>query len=65
MVSYRFEADESVRDGIVRCAGEQIDRAVGELSERIGEDPVEPCMQRVRRSRKSGRCCVWRGVNAG
>jgi CHAD domain-containing protein len=41
MVAYRFEAEEGLRDGIVRCAGEQLDRAVSELSERIGEDPVD------------------------
>ena len=39
-MAYRFEADENVRDAIVRCAGEQLDRAVSELSERIDSDPV-------------------------
>ncbi len=40
-MAYRFEADESVRDSIVRCSGEQLDRAVSELSERISSDPVD------------------------
>lgn len=39
-MAYRFGADEDVRDAIVRCAREQLDHAVSELSERIGEDPV-------------------------
>lgn len=39
-MAYRFEADESVREAIVRCAREQLDHAVGELSEGIDDDPV-------------------------
>ena len=39
-MAYRFEADESVREAIARCAREQLDKAVTELSEGIGEDPV-------------------------
>jgi hypothetical protein len=39
-MAYRFEADEGVRDAIVRCSREQLDRAVSELSEGIGDDPV-------------------------
>jgi CHAD domain-containing protein len=40
-MAYKLTIDESVRDGIRRCAGEQLDRAVAELSERITEDPVD------------------------
>jgi CHAD domain-containing protein len=40
-VAYRLELDEDVHEGIVRCAREQLDRAVSELSERIAEDPVD------------------------
>jgi CHAD domain-containing protein len=40
-VAYRLELDEDVREGVVRCAREQLDRAVSELSERIAEDPVD------------------------
>jgi CHAD domain-containing protein len=39
-VAYRLEAGEAVRDGIARCAREQLDRAVSELNERITDDPV-------------------------
>lgn len=40
-MSYRFEVDESVREGFARCAAEQLDQAIAELSEHIGEDPIE------------------------
>lgn len=40
-MAYRFDNDESVRDGFARCAAEQLDTAIAELSERIGDDPVE------------------------
>jgi CHAD domain-containing protein len=39
-VAYRIEAGEAVRDGIRRCAREQLDRAAMELTERITDDPV-------------------------
>jgi CHAD domain-containing protein len=39
-MAYRFEADEDVPEAIVRCAREQLDRAIGELTEGIGDDPV-------------------------
>lgn len=39
-MAYRFEADEDVQEAIVRCAREQLDHAVGELSDGIGDDPV-------------------------
>jgi CHAD domain-containing protein len=41
IVAYRLEVDEDVRAGILRCAQEQLDRAVRELSERIADDPVD------------------------
>jgi CHAD domain-containing protein len=40
-MAYRLEGRESVRGGIVRCAREQLDRSVAELSERVSEDPVD------------------------
>jgi CHAD domain-containing protein len=40
-VAYRFENDETVRDGFVRCAAEELDQAVTELSVRIADDPVD------------------------
>ena len=39
-MAYRFEANEEVRSAIVRVAREQLDQAVGELSEAIDDDPV-------------------------
>jgi CHAD domain-containing protein len=39
-MAYRFEADEGVREAIVRCACEQLDHAVGELSAGVNDDPV-------------------------
>ena len=40
-MAYRFEPDEDTREAILRCAREQLDDAVRELSEGIGDDPVE------------------------
>jgi CHAD domain-containing protein len=40
-MAYRLEPEETVRGGIVRCAAEQLDRAVAELSEEIRTDPVK------------------------
>ncbi|HET8978647.1 MAG TPA: CHAD domain-containing protein [Solirubrobacteraceae bacterium] len=39
-MAYAIEFDESVRAGFSRCAQEQLDRAIRELSERIAEEPV-------------------------
>lgn len=39
-MAYRFQTDEGVREAIIRCAREQLDDAVGELSEGIADDPV-------------------------
>lgn len=39
-MAYRFRADEPVRAAIVRCASEQLDRAISDLSEGINDDPV-------------------------
>lgn len=38
---YRIHTDEDVRDGVRRCAREQLDRAIDALSEHISDDPVE------------------------
>jgi CHAD domain-containing protein len=40
-VPYRFQSDEGVRTAILRCAGEQLDEAMRELTEHVGADPVE------------------------
>ena len=39
-MAYHLEADEDVQEAIIRCAREQLDHAVGELSDGIGNDPV-------------------------
>jgi CHAD domain-containing protein len=38
---YRLQTDERVRDGVRRCAREQLDRSIAELTGRVSEDPVE------------------------
>jgi CHAD domain-containing protein len=40
-VAYSLETDESVRAGVLRSAGEQLDQAVRELTVRVDDDPVE------------------------
>jgi CHAD domain-containing protein len=37
---YRLRADEEVQDGLRRCAREQLDRAIAELTTGLGDDPV-------------------------
>jgi CHAD domain-containing protein len=39
-MAYEFGANENVREAILRCASEQLDRAVAELSEGINRDPA-------------------------
>jgi CHAD domain-containing protein len=39
-MAYKFGADEPVRSAVLRCAREQLDRAVLELNEGISADPV-------------------------
>jgi CHAD domain-containing protein len=41
VLAYRFETGETVAEGFVRCAADQLDRAVAELSERVNEDPID------------------------
>ncbi len=48
-MAYQLEVDERVSEGIARCAREQLDRAVSELSENINQDPVAA----VHRARKA------------
>jgi len=39
-MSYRFGADEPVRAALLRCAREELDQAVAELSQGIKDDPI-------------------------
>jgi CHAD domain-containing protein len=40
-MAYKFGADEPVRSAIVRCAREQLDRALSELSDGVDSDPAK------------------------
>jgi CHAD domain-containing protein len=40
-MAYRLQPGEPVRDELRRCAREQLDRAIDELSTRVKDDPVE------------------------
>ena len=40
-MAYRLTADETVQDGVRRCAREQLDHAVDELTTGVHDDPVE------------------------
>jgi CHAD domain-containing protein len=40
-MAYMLQPDETVRGGILRCATEELDRAVSELNEEIATDPVK------------------------
>lgn len=39
-MAYKFNENEPVRDALLRCAREQLDQAVGQLSEGINQDPT-------------------------
>jgi CHAD domain-containing protein len=38
---YRLRIDEGVQDGVRRCAREQLDRAIGQLTEQVADEPVD------------------------
>lgn len=40
-MAYRFETDETVHEAFARCAAEQLDEAIRQLSDRISDDPVD------------------------
>ncbi len=40
-MAYKLQAVETVQDGLRRCAREQLDRAIDELTTRVEDDPVE------------------------
>src|ERR1700753_2539377 len=40
-MAFRLQPGEAVPDGLRRCAREQLDRAIDELSARAADDPVE------------------------
>lgn len=53
-MAYKFEADESTREAIARCAREQLDDAIRELTEGINEDP-ERAVHEARKAIKKER----------
>ncbi|MBV8430366.1 MAG: CHAD domain-containing protein [Solirubrobacterales bacterium] len=53
-MAYKFRADEPVQEAIIRTAREQLDRAVGELSEGITQDP-ESAIHNARKAIKKER----------
>jgi CHAD domain-containing protein len=40
-MAYELQANETVQDGLRRCAREQLDRAIDELTGRVDTDPIE------------------------
>lgn len=40
-MAYRLEVEETIPDGFSRCAVEELDRAIGELTDGMATDPVE------------------------
>jgi CHAD domain-containing protein len=53
-MAYRLHPDEAVPDGLRRCAREQLDQAIEELSTRAADDPVD-AVQEARKSLKKAR----------
>src|SRR5581483_7378047 len=62
-MTYRLQPDESVPDGLRRCAREQLDRAIDELSIRVADDPVE-AVHEARKSLKKARSLLRLGRGA-
>ena len=60
---YRFDGAESVQDGLRRCAREQLERAVSELTDGVGADPVK-AIHRARKALKKERSLLRLGRNA-
>lgn len=53
-MAYKLQADETVEDAVRRCAREQLDRAIEELTTGVHEDPVE-AVHEARKSLKKAR----------
>ncbi|MFH5804066.1 CHAD domain-containing protein [Alienimonas sp. DA493] len=54
-MSYRFEQDESVADGLRRIAAEQLDKALAEADAAVGGDPDADPAEAVHEVRKRGK----------
>jgi CHAD domain-containing protein len=62
-MAYKLQPDESVRDGLRRCAREQLDRAIEELTTRVHDDPVD-AVHEARKSLKKARSLLRLGRGA-
>jgi CHAD domain-containing protein len=60
-VAYRLQSTESVREGLRRCAREQIDRAIDELTDGVKADPVA-AVHDARKAFKKARSVLRLGV---
>jgi CHAD domain-containing protein len=56
-VAYHFDADESVRAAVVRCAREQLDDAVSQLNTGVDTDPAK-AVHEARKSVKKSRALL-------
>ncbi|MGN6870809.1 MAG: CHAD domain-containing protein [Solirubrobacteraceae bacterium] len=59
-MAYRLHPGEAVPDGLRRCAREQLDRAIEELSYRVADDPIE-AVHEARKSLKKARSLLRLG----
>jgi CHAD domain-containing protein len=62
-MAYRLQTDESVPEGLRRCAREQLDWAIDQLSTGVVEDPVE-AVHEARKSLKKARSLLRLGRGA-
>ncbi|HET6870455.1 MAG TPA: CHAD domain-containing protein [Solirubrobacteraceae bacterium] len=62
-MAYRLQPGESVPDGLRRCAREQLDQAIDQLSTRVTDDPVE-AVHEARKSLKKARSILRLGRGA-
>jgi CHAD domain-containing protein len=62
-MAYQLQPGEAVPDGLRRCAREQLDRAIAELSSRVAEDPVE-AVHDARKALKKARSLLRLGRGA-
>jgi CHAD domain-containing protein len=62
-MAYRLQPDESVPDELRRCAGEQLDRAIDELTTGVADHPVE-AVHEARKALKKTRSLLRLGRGA-
>jgi CHAD domain-containing protein len=59
-MAYRLQPGEAVPDGLRRCAREQLERAIDELSNRVADDPID-AVHEARKSLKKARSLLRLG----